>query len=160
MSILAIPRAALYPGALTSAPLKSHEGVAPMSAKGLILLLLAAAFPLAAVAQAPATPPTEKQTTTPQEMVYGYQLMTDAERSDYRAKMQSLKTQEERDAFRLEHHKKMQERAKERGVTLPEMPPNSGMGMGQHKGSGMGQQKGPGMGQGQPPTQGSAPPPK
>ncbi len=54
--------------------------------------------------------------------VYGSQLMTVEERAEYRAKMRSLKTPEERDALRMEHHQKMQERAKATGKTLPDMP--------------------------------------
>ncbi|MBK6402257.1 MAG: hypothetical protein IPP18_11560 [Rhodocyclaceae bacterium] len=76
-----------------------------------------------------------------QQQVYGSQLMTRQERIDYRNQMRLLKTEEERIAFRAEHHKKMQERAKERGVTLPETPPARGAGMGPGMGG-----MGPGMG--------------
>lgn len=76
------------------------------------------------------------------QQVYGSRLMTRQERIEYRNQMRALKTQEERNAFRLEHHQKMQERAKERGVTLPDMPPAQGGGMGPGMGGGMG----PGMG--------------
>lgn len=65
-----------------------------------------------------------------QETVYGSQLMTRAERIEHRNKMRSLKTPEEREAYRAEHHRQMQERAKERGVTLPDAPPPRPMGMG------------------------------
>jgi len=58
--------------------------------------------------------------------IYGSQLMTRQERAEYRAKMRSLKTREERESFRAEHHKKMQERAKEMGKTIPEVPPARG----------------------------------
>lgn len=63
------------------------------------------------------------------EVVYGSQLMTREERAEYRAKMRSMKTREEREAFRMEHHQKMQERAKAQGKTLPDMPPAQGGGM-------------------------------
>ncbi|ARU32895.1 hypothetical protein CAP31_07885 [Sulfuriferula sp. AH1] len=67
---------------------------------------------------------TQTQTKTQNQMtVYGSQLMTRQERNEYRTKMRSMKTQQEREAYRLEHHKQMQERAKARGVTLPDMPP-------------------------------------
>ena len=72
-----------------------------------------------------------------QEQIYGSQLMTPEERAEHRDKMQSCKTPEEMEAYRLEHHKKMQERAKEKGVTLPDEPPAAGMGMGPG-GGGMG----------------------
>lgn len=88
----------------------------------------------------------ETQTQTQsRELIYGSQLMTRQERAEYRAKMRSLKTNEEREAFRMEHHQKMQERAKEKGKTLPDMPPAQGGGMGPG-GGGMG--SGGGMGPG------------
>lgn len=57
------------------------------------------------------------------EPVYGSQLMTPQERTEYRSRMNSLKTREERDAFRAEHRQKMQERAREKGKTLPDTSP-------------------------------------
>lgn len=64
------------------------------------------------------------------EQVYGSQLMTREELAEHRAKMRNLKTNEEREAFRMEHHKKMQERAERLGKTLPDMPPAQGCGPG------------------------------
>jgi hypothetical protein len=61
-----------------------------------------------------------------QEQMFGSQLMTPEERIEHRDNIRGLKTQEEREAFRLEHHKKMMERAKEKGITLPETPPAGG----------------------------------
>lgn len=58
-----------------------------------------------------------------QDQIYGSQLMTAQEREQYRAQMLNLKSEKEREAYRLEHHKRMQQRAKERGVTLPDEPP-------------------------------------
>jgi len=80
-----------------------------------------------------------------QEQIYGSQLMTQEEMAEHRAKMRSLKTNEERQAYRLEHHKMMQERAKEQGITLPDEPPAMGGGMGMGSGMGPG---GGGMGMG------------
>ncbi len=77
------------------------------------------------------------------ERIYGSELMTPQERSEYQARMRALKTEQEREAFRLEHHKKMQERAKAQGKTLPDMPPGMGPGM---MGPGGGKGMGPGMG--------------
>jgi len=57
------------------------------------------------------------------DMIYGYDLMTVQERTQYHNKMRSLKTEQERTAFRQEHHQQMTVRAKERGVTIPEIPP-------------------------------------
>ena len=82
----------------------------------------------------------QKQTQT---QVYGWQLMSEQERNEYHTRMQNMKTAQERDQYRMEHHKMMQERAREQGVTLPDMP-HSGQGMGQGSGGGMHQ----GMGQG------------
>lgn len=81
-----------------------------------------------------------------QEQIYGSQLMTEQERIEHRTTMRNLKTQQERDAYRLEHHKLMQERATARGVTLPDMPPQAGAGIGQ--GAGVGQRGGMGQGGG------------
>ena len=81
-----------------------------------------------------------------QVQIYGSQLMTAAERTEYQAKMRTLKTDKERDAFRLDHHTKMTARAAERGVTLPSTPP--GVGAGPKSGSGNGVGPGTGMGAG------------
>ena len=78
-----------------------------------------------------------------QEVVYGWQLMTAQERMEHRIKMRSFKTEQERAAYRREHHKRMQERAKQQGVTLPEVPATMGKGMGSNRGGG-----GQGMGGG------------
>jgi hypothetical protein len=80
-----------------------------------------------------------------QDPIYGSQLMADAERNEYRLHMRSLKTNQERETYRLEHHKLMQERAREKGVTLPEAPPAAGKGMGAGSGA-----TGGGMGAGAP----------
>ena len=82
--------------------------------------------------------------TQQQETIYGSQLMTQKERLDYRLKIRQAKTVQEREQIRAEHHKQMQERAKERGVTLPDVPPAQGM----HKGVGPGAGPGAGMGPG------------
>lgn len=78
--------------------------------------------------------------------VFGSQLMTPEERQQYRDRMRSAKTAEEREQIRREHHAEMQARAKGRGVTLPDEPPMMGGGRGM--GLGMGQGMGQGMGRG------------
>lgn len=91
---------------------------------------------------------TQKQTETQmqqEEQIYGSQLMTQQERNEYRARMRAAKTAEERDRIRKEHHELMMERAKERGVSIPDEPPAMGGGMGPGSG-GMG--PGGGMGSG------------
>lgn len=80
------------------------------------------------------------------EQVYGWQLMSEQERNEHRTKMQNMKTEEERERYRIEHHNMMQERAKLKGVTLPEMPLHSGKGMGSGSGSGTGSGGGGGKG--------------
>ena len=80
-----------------------------------------------------------------QVQIYGSQLMTTAERTEYQSKMRTLKTDKERDAFRLDHHENMKARAAEKGVTLPDTPQgagskaNSGFGGGPGSGTGAGQ---------------------
>ena len=69
-----------------------------------------------------------------QEQDYGSELMTPKENAEYRARMQAVKTAEEREQIRKEHHEKMKERAKARGVTLPDEPPAGGDGMGPNDG--------------------------
>lgn len=88
--------------------------------------------------QSPTQPAPKK--TQAKEQIYGSQLMTQQERDAYRAKMRSAKTQAERDQIRAEHHAAMQERAKEKGVTLPDQPrgPRQGQGAGPGKGPGPG----------------------
>src|SRR3990167_2344613 len=73
-----------------------------------------------------------------QDPIYGSQLMTLQERNEYRTKMRSLKTEQERETYRLEHHKQMQERAKAKGVSLPDEPPARGAGPGPRPAAGGG----------------------
>lgn len=96
------------------------------------LLLVAAAFGVAGAG------------VMAQDTIYGSQLMTEAERVEHRAKLRNLKTVQERETYQAEHHQRMQDRAREKGVTLPESPPAAGKGMG---GGGMGSGMG-GMGGG------------
>ncbi len=105
-----------------------------------LILLVALGLPLGTAIAADEVQQTRQQ-------VYGSQLMTPQERMEYRSKMRSMKTREEREAFRMEHHKQMQERARERGVQLPDMPPQ-GMRRGMGPGGGMGGGMGPGGGMG------------
>ena len=76
------------------------------------------------------------------KMVYGWELMSAKERKEFREKMRSLKTEEERTALREEHHKLMQQRAKEKGVTLPAKPLQGNRGLGPNYSSGGGAGKG------------------
>jgi hypothetical protein len=80
--------------------------------------------------------------------IYGSQLMTQQERSEYRSRMRAAKTQEEREQVRKEHHEQMKARAKEKGVSLPDEPPARGMGGGMGPGGGGMGPGGGGMGPG------------
>jgi hypothetical protein len=73
------------------------------------------------------------------EPIYGYRMMDDQERNEYRARMRNAGS---------EHRKLMEGRAKERGVTLP-APRGPGDGKGPGYGPGpRGDGKGPGYGAG------------
>ncbi len=83
-----------------------------------------------------------------QPTVYGSQLMSREELGAYRERLRSARTAEERNRIRAEHHKQMQERARERGVRLPDMKPSPGQGGGMGPGMGSGAGRGGGMGGG------------
>ena len=108
-----------------------------------------------ALAADPEPAPAKAQTPEP-EPIYGSQLMTQQERTEYRAKMSAAKTVGEQEQIRNEHHEQMKERAQARGVTLPDEPPARGGGMGPGGGGmgpggggmGMGQNQGMGKGMG------------
>lgn len=108
-------------------------------------IVAGAILPMSSGAIAQTSAPTQAQS---QQRVYGSQLMTVQERNDYRQQMRALKTQQEREQFRSEHHSKMQERAKERGLTLPDAPPPQSKGAGPRAGHA------PVMGAGSGPMQG------
>jgi len=107
------------------------------------LLALTPAF----AADAPAQTQVQKQTQA-EEQIYGSQLMTQQERAEHRTKMRNAKTSEAREQVRAQHHKEMQVRAKQQGVTLPDEPPAAGMGGGMGPGGGMGGGTGSGGGMG------------
>lgn len=69
--------------------------------------------------------------------IYGSEIMTPEERAEFRSKMQSAKTVQERERLRVDHEAAMQSRAKQRGITLEENPSaNQGPGSGTGSGSG------------------------
>lgn len=77
------------------------------------------------------------------ETVYGWELMSEQERNEHQEKMRNLHTEQEREAYRIEHHRMMQERATEQGVNLPDTPVRSQDGMMNRRDG-----SGPGMGSG------------
>lgn len=86
--------------------------------------------------------------TQAHEQVYGSELMTQQERTEYQARMRAAKSDQEREQLRKAHHVQMQERAKQRGVPLPDEPPAQGKGQGTRYGSspGAGGTSAPGAG--------------
>lgn len=60
-----------------------------------------------------------------QDNTPGWSLMTAAERTEHREKMLALKTYDECTAYLEQHHRLMQERAKEKGRSLPETKANA-----------------------------------
>lgn len=86
-----------------------------------------------------AEPPPQPAAKAAKDQIYGSQLMTRQERMEHRAKLRAAKSAEEREQIRKEHHEQMQQRAKEKGVTLPDMPAMpAGGGMGPKGGMGPG----------------------
>ncbi len=67
-----------------------------------------------------------------QERIYGSQLMTEQERTEYLKKISTATDAEERGKIRQEHHALMDERARTQGVVLPDEPPADA----EHKGHG------------------------
>ena len=99
---------------------------------GIFAAGLLATSGLAALAQA--QPAQDRTQLRDEQRIYGSQLMSREERLDYQRRMRELKTAEEREQFRKEHHESMQARAKERGLKLPDEPPARGMGAGPRMG--------------------------
>ncbi len=111
------------------------------------IAIIALAIPLAGMvsvagAQTATRDQTKDQTRDQtQQSIYGSQLMTQQERNEYLNRMRAAKTEQERERIRAEHHDRMSERAKARGVTLPDKPPakaRSSTGSGMGSGGGMG----------------------
>lgn len=68
------------------------------------------------------TPGERGQISHSEDQIYGSQLMSPEERSDYLDEMRNLKTERQREQFRIQHREQMQERARELGVSLPDEP--------------------------------------
>ena len=86
--------------------------------------------------------------TEDEQTIYGWQLMTEQERNEFRTKMGAMQTEEERQALRYEHHERMKVRAREMGVDLSDEPGEyrKGMKKGPKQGYGRGPKDGPGAG--------------
>lgn len=85
-----------------------------------------------------------------EEVVYGSQLMTQQEREAHRTRMRNAESEEERDRIRAEHHEQMKSRAREKGMTIPDLPPEQGSSINRAKSQGNNQGYGKGSGQGMP----------
>jgi hypothetical protein len=118
-----------------AAPAPMKPAAAKSAAEGAVKPAAKAA-PAPVAMQPKADAPAPVPAKVAEAPIYGSQMMTPAERNDYRMRMRAATTDEARQKLRLEHHTLMQERAKERGMTLPDMPPAGGGGMGPGMGGG------------------------
>ena len=118
--------------------MKSHRSVC--SALVMATTCFGLTLPFIAHAQDQTRDQTRDQTQEQtRERIYGSQMMSRQEQDDYRARMRNMKTEQAREAFRLEHHSQMQARARERGVSLADEPPaQPGRAMGSSPGGGFG----------------------
>lgn len=104
----------------------------------IVMLLFSASMMTSPVIVAEDQVRDQKQETVQEQMrqqVFGWELMTPEERAQHREMMRNLKTEQERQAYRMEHHKRMLQRAKERGVELAPFQPRRGMGGGMGRGN-------------------------
>jgi hypothetical protein len=62
---------------------------------------------------------------TAKDQIYGWQVMSDAERDAYKKQIASFKNSTERDVFLQDHRTRMNSRARERGITLRDTPASS-----------------------------------
>lgn len=77
----------------------------------------------AQTASEPYRAPLEQLVPPPGEAyLYGWQLMTGAERDLMHERLRRAQTEEERQQIQASHHQQIQERAKQQGYTLPEGP--------------------------------------
>jgi hypothetical protein len=113
-----------------------------MSAAVIAAILASTLGTVASAQERPQAAQDKPQARQQAQRIYGSQLMTAEERTEYRQKMRAAKSPEEREKIRLEHHARMQQRAKEKGVTLPDEPPAKGPGRGMGPGGGMGPGRG------------------
>ena len=117
-----------------------------MNGQTLLAAVIAAAMMTMTVSLFAAEQPSAS-TARKSEPIYGYRVMNDQERNDYRERMRNARSPVERQSIRNEHRKLMEARAKERGITLPE-PRGSGGGPGGPGYGGRGEGRGPGYGPG------------
>jgi hypothetical protein len=96
---------------------------------------LAAVSASAQQGAAPADRTPERTTATKQgQKTYGYDLLSEQERSAYRTQKIAAKTEQERERVRSEHRELVQQRARERGVDVRGTAYGPGPGAGPGKG--------------------------
>lgn len=61
------------------------------------------------------------------DRIYGSEMMTNEERQQLRDRLRDAESLEERERIRTEHHRLMQERARQKGIALPDEMPAAGM---------------------------------
>lgn len=114
----------------------------------MIGLLIVPIMGFAADKTAPVKPAPQAAYVADKEPIFGYQLMTPAERTTFRTQMQNATTAEERQKIRLQHRTLMLERAKAQGVTLPDTPMMNNQGIGSGRAGKGGMMNGNGYGRG------------
>jgi hypothetical protein len=93
----------------------------------LLAALVAAAIPFTFAGDPQVqAPQATSQGSTQTPLVYGRSLMTPAERAAFRAQMLNARTQAERNALRIEHHRLIQARAQALGLRVPDQPRTMG----------------------------------
>jgi hypothetical protein len=66
-------------------------------------------------------PPLEQlQLPSGEPYIYGWQLMTGAERELMQQRLSRTQSEEERQQIQADHHRQMEERARQQGYTLPD----------------------------------------
>jgi len=88
-----------------------------LSIAGVLSLLIGSS----ALAQSNATNKASNQLASQdpaKDQIYGWQVMTDAEREAYKKQMGAFKNATERDVFLQDHRARMNSRAREKGITL------------------------------------------
>lgn len=94
----------------------------------LLASFLAWAISTPSFAQSPSTNKSPNQLAsqdTAKDQIYGWQVMSDAERDAYKKQLASIKNTTERDVFLQDHRTRMNIRAREKGITLRDTPASS-----------------------------------
>lgn len=96
----------------------------------LAVLVVVGAFSVSTGTARAASPYGTPQGNQMPQRIYGGHLMTQQERVEHRAKMRAAKTAAERERIRDEHYQQIRQRAKARGMVLPNRRPGRGRGLG------------------------------